>query len=213
MELVSLNTIIYDILNIIRGAQVSDDEPISERQIESWIHEYRAFFLKRDIDKGRLPNPDYIQSINPVALEYDEGIERYRTSIDIPNTIDFNNQIGITFVGDIKGNQIQLLPEKRVNYQQYTKWTQDDTLAYLSSNRVYLYNPKGLSNISIRGIFENPVEAFEAAGLDFDYDTPYPLPATLVPLIKESILQKELNIEWQAPNDNVNNADHDLSQD
>lgn len=213
MELVSLNTIIYDLLNIIRAAQVADDEPISERQIEAWVHQYRAFFIKRDIDKGNMPNPDYIQDLDNISLEYDSVKKQYRTSVDIPNGIDFNNQSGITFVGDVYGNQFQLLPEKRVNWQQYNKWSQDETLTYLDNNRIYVYNAKGLSNIFIRGIFENPVEAAEANGQTYSYDSPYPVPLSLVPVIKEEILKKELNIISSAPNDDVNNADHDLSQD
>ena len=68
IEFVSLRTIINDLLKIIRGSKISQSEPISERQIEGWVHEYRALLIKRDIDKGKMPNPDYIQEINGLAL-------------------------------------------------------------------------------------------------------------------------------------------------
>lgn len=212
MEQVSLKAIIYDLLDIIRGAQVADDEPISERQIETWIHQYRAILLKRDIDKGHMPNPDYIQNIDDISLELDAVTSRYRTDIDIPKGIDFKHNYGLTFVGDALGDQIQILPEKRVNGQQYARWTTNDTLAYINSSRVYLYNEGTLTSVYIRGIFENPVEAAESNGITYNYDSVYPVPMSLIPIIKEEILKKELNIEWQAPSDNTNNADHGLSQ-
>lgn len=211
MELVSLNALIYDLLNIIRGAKPIDDEPISEAQIESWIHHYRALFLKRDLDKGKIPNPDYIQTINDISLEYDTDKELYRTSVDIPNAIDLNYKSGITFIGDKYGNQLQLIPEKRVNFQQYNKWSQDETLAFLSNSRVYLYNQKGLGEIYIRGIFRNPVEAAEANGETYNYDSTYPIPMSLIPGLKEEILKKELSIIVKTPSDEVNDAIHNLT--
>ena len=212
MEFISLKALIYDLLNMIRGARPIDDEPITERQVEYWIHMYRAFYIKRDLDKGRKPNPDYIQNIDNISLEYYAPKKIYRTVTDVPNTLDLNEKAGISFVGDIYGEQIQLVPEKRVNWQKYTKWSQDETVAYLNSSKLYIYNSKGLRVIQIRGIFENPVEAAQANGLDYDYDSPYPIPISLIPVLKETILQKELMIEIQSPNDEVNDATHDIKQ-
>lgn len=208
MEFISLKALIFDLLNIIRGAKPIDDEPISSKEIESWIHQYRAMFLKRDLDKGKMTNPDYIQTIDGISLEYDSVKEMYRSSVDIPNTLDLNYKSGITFIGDKFGNQLQLISEKRVNYQKYNKWTQDETLAFLSNNRIYLYNSKGLDEFYIRGIFQNPIEAAEANGETYNYDSPYPIPMNVIPSLKKEILKNELSIEIQAPSDEINNADH-----
>lgn len=207
----SLKEIIFDLLNIIRGARPTDDEPISERQLESWIHDYRATLLKRDLDKGKLPNPDYIQTIDNLALTYDSGSGRYRTE-ELPSSIDLNYNSGITFVGDSAGYQIQLLPEKRVLWHEYNKWTQDDTLAYLRNNRIYLYNPKGLTSIYIRGIFENPIDAVESNGNIYSDDDAYPMPRNLIPVLKTEILSNELGIEWRAPSDTINNTNHEIAE-
>lgn len=211
MEFTSLKTLIFDLLNIIRAAKPNDDEPISEKQIEFWIHSYRAVYLKRDLDKGKMPNPDYIQSINNISLEYDSAKKEYRSYIDIPNTLDLNNKSGITFIGDVYGNQIQLISEKRVNWQKYNKWTQDDTIAYLSNGRVYIYNSKGLDSFYIRGVFQNPIEASEANGGTYNYDSPYPIPMSIISSLKKDILKNELGIEVQSPSDDINNANHKVS--
>ena len=68
IEFVTIDTIVSDLLNIIRGAQVTQSEPISKRQLEAWIHQYRALLIKQDMDKGKMPNPDYIQTIQDMIL-------------------------------------------------------------------------------------------------------------------------------------------------
>ncbi|GAF98519.1 unnamed protein product, partial [marine sediment metagenome] len=135
----TLRTIIYDLLNIIRGAEVIDDESITEKQVENWINQYRALFIKRDLDKGKPANPDYIQTIDDISLEFDSDMDKYRTSVDLPSTINLNSKSGLTYVGDTYGNQIQLVPESRVNWQQYKRFTQDATLAFLRNKRIYIH--------------------------------------------------------------------------
>jgi len=210
MEFVSLGSIIYDILNIIRGAEITDDEPITEKQVEAWVHQYRALLIKRDIDKGKYINPDYVQNIDSISLEYDSTRQLYRTSSDIPETIDFNRQSGITYVGDVYGNRIQLMSETRIPYQKHTRYTQDDTVAFLRGHRVYLSNSHGLSTVSIRGIFQVPPDAAILAGETYTYDSYYPIPINMVTTLKQEILKNELNIEYQVPNDEINNSDHEI---
>ena len=69
MNFITLNTIITDLLLVIRGSKISDSETISKRQLEEWIHQYRSLLIKQDIDKGKMPNPDYIQEIDHLKLE------------------------------------------------------------------------------------------------------------------------------------------------
>lgn len=206
----TLRTIIYDLLRIIRGAEIVDDEPISESQIAEWIDQYRSLFIKRDIDKGKPANPDYIQTIDDISLEFDTSMDKYRTTIDIPKTINLNHKSGLLFIGDTYGNQIQLVPESRVNWQEYKRFTQDATLAFLRNQRIYIHNQKVLNNVSIRGVFEIPAEAAVANGGTFDYDSAYPFPKDMLPALKKEILKGELGIEVKAPSDDRNDAEHEI---
>ena len=43
----SLNTIIDDILLIVRDNNISESENLSRIQIEQWIHQYRAYLIKQ----------------------------------------------------------------------------------------------------------------------------------------------------------------------
>lgn len=207
---VSLKEIAYDLLSIIRAGKITDDEPISERQVYQWIHEYRAKLLKQDIDKGKYTNPDYIQEYentdgSPLAIvpEVQETRTVYRTNVQIPKTLDFNFKSGILFLGDVEGNRIQLIPESRANYQQHKRWTDHTTVAYLKDRYIYLVNHNGLQYIRLRGIFEVPTEL-----PNMDLNSKYPIPINMIPTLKEMILKNELGIEAVAPSDEKNDTDH-----
>jgi hypothetical protein len=223
----TLDTIITDLLNVIRAANISASEQISTRQIEEWIHQYRATLIKQDVDKGKIPNPDYIQEIGNLELEQvnaagDDLLAgqpsnwfAYRTKLEIPKTIDFNFKSGLTFVGTPEGHEIQYVPESRVKWQPFKKYTPEDKLCFLHNGRLYIYSAKALRFVSLRGIFEvptevsrfvNPITKQPYAG----YNTKYPIPANMVPILRQMILQNELRIEAQAPTDTTNNNKSDF---
>jgi len=226
IQFISLNTIITDLLNIIRGAKISQSETISRRQIEDWINQYRALLIKQDIDKGKMPNPDYIQELPSLILEVvDKSLESdlqsemnyMRTVLELPNTIDFNFKPGFTYVGTIDGREIQMVPEGRSYWQQFKRFTKSTPLAFLRNKRMYIHTVTPLKYITVRGIFEIPMEASRFINTSLStqtYDTindRYPIPINMVPVLKEMILQKELGIIYQAPSDNKNDGVNKVS--
>jgi len=222
IEFVTLNTIINDLLYIIRGSQVSSNEPISERQLENWVHQYRAMLIKRDLDKGKVPNPDYIQEIPMLRLvsedrvgslstTFQSGVHIFRTELKLPKTLDFNYKSGITAVQTAVGQEIQLIPQGRANWQQYKTYTANMPMAYLKDEYLYVINTGGLEFITIRGIFEVPTEVMNFINLyttptSGDLNTPYPIPISMVPVLKEMILKGELRIMVTQPSDQKNDA-------
>lgn len=181
----TLNTLTEDLLKIIRGSKISRSEVISKRQIENWIHQYRAYLLKQDLNKGRYANPDYIQEIPFLSLEqvsvegagtaltfnyeFDFPLQGerqsgvnflLRTVLPVPKAIDLNFKSGFTFIGKVDGTEIQLLPEHRSIWQQFKRWGKQSIVAhYKIDGKIYLTNNEPtLDYISVRGIFENPAE-------------------------------------------------------
>ena len=223
----TLNTITTDLLNIIRNFDVSRSETISKRQLEMWVHQHRAILIKQDIDKDKLPNPDYIQSIPALKLEIvdesgslDLSSESYllRTELTIPKTIDFNFKSGFTYIGTVDGDEIQFIHEARSKWQQYKKYTKNDNLAFLRDNRLYLIYPKAIEQITIKGIFEVPTEVMNiinshATPTEGGWDDAYPIPINMLPTLKEMILKKELGIGVSALSDNKNDSANFVSSD
>lgn len=233
MEFVSLNTIINDLLLIIRGSRIASSEPISERQLENWVHQYRALLLTREMDKDRYANPDYIQEItflelSEVPIEGTELKENYpyysstgnilRSLLPIPKTVDLNFKSGFTYIGTPDGKELQLIPEGRSKWQEFRKYTPNDVMVFLKNRYLYLIgNTFGHSHLTVRGIFETPPEVARfinpaTSKPYFDADSKYPMPIELIPAIKQLILEKELNIIVSTPNDNKIDSAHGVSQ-
>lgn len=219
MEFITLNTITTDLLKIVRASNIASSEPISKRQLEDWVHQYRALLLKRDLDKGKKPNPDYIQEIGNLQLDLVDlagdditslGLNTdnyiYRTSLEIPTTIDLNFTSGFMYIGTTSGDEIQFVPEGRSKFQKYKKYTANDKICFLRNKRLYIINSEVLQFITVRGIFEIPPEVSRFVNPItnqpyFNMDSKYPIPSHIIPTLKEMILGKELKIETSAPTD------------
>jgi len=220
MEFISLNAIVTDLLEIIRQAKVSRSEPISKRQLEGWVHQYRALLIKQDLDKGKMPNPDYIQEIPALEVEVidkadgsniDTDTYMLKTTLALPNTLDLNRKSGFMYIGSIDGREFQFIAEGRSQWQQFKRYTAKDNIVFLRNNYLYLLSVTPLKYISVRGVFEVPTEvsAFVNPNITTrtaSLDAPYPIPINMVPILKEMLLKGELNIEFRAPSDTSNDS-------
>lgn len=227
MEFVSLNTLIEDLMQIIRGSKVSDSEKISKRQVEDWIHQYRALLLRNELSSGDFVNPDYVQTIASIKLvpvnSADEGalVETdtvfYRSEQRLPKTVNLRQASGITYIGTLDKKRIQLVPGHRAEFQLYKRFTPTKPVAYIEDQYLYVVNPNGLKYVTVRGIFEIPTEVYEYAdssNTDKYWDlstTKYPIPTTLLPALKQMIIEKELGIIAVAPADVVNDSNPELT--
>lgn len=208
----SLNTIIDDIYNILRDNNVSESENLSRIQVEQWIHQYRAYLIKQDLDKGRDINPSYIQTLGPLHISKVStcGVPNgfhYVSDKELPKFIDLHFGTGLVAVKDMHGNLIQVGNETKAKYQKSRKYTCNDYIAFLKNNHLYLNGPGFLEYVEIEGILEDPTKAADC----YDYDSPYPIPANMIPTLKNLIFSKELNIMLTVPTDNTNNSTNDVN--
>lgn len=209
MKLNSLNTIIDDIILELRNNNISESEEINRNQIEQWIIQYRAMLIKQDIDKGRDLNPDYIQSIENIHLSQVDfsssesiltGKIRYKTDIEIPNTLDFHFKSGIINITDLFGNEIQQSNKIRAQFQNSRRWTKNEYIAYKIGKHIYLDGPGELEYINIYLVAENPKDVESC----MDPDAPYPIPVNMLPTLKELIFTKEIKLN--VPTDRRNDS-------
>lgn len=207
----SLNAIIDDIYNILRDNNVSESENLSRIQVEQWIHQYRAYLIKQDLDKGRDINESYVQTIGPLHISKVRNCPtdgyNYKSDEELPKFIDLHFGSGLICVKDLDGNLIQVGTETKAKYQIDRKYTCNDYIAYLKGNHLYIMGPEHLEYVRIDGILEDPTSIGECFDRD---DTPYPVPANMIPTIKDMIFSKELNLMLQMPNDTTNNSTNDV---
>jgi len=209
----TLNTLIDDILLEYRNSNISESESLNRAQIEQWIIQYRAILIKQDVDKGRDISLDYVQTMDTIHIsnvDYNYSSNIFletgkwiaETDVDIPKTIDFHFRSGILSVSDLLGNQIQLSTEARANSQKNRRYTKDNYVAYKKYNRIRVEGPGEIEYIKIDGIFENPSELI----INPTGDTRYPIPANMIPVIRDMIFAKELH---RGIVDNINNSKDD----
>jgi hypothetical protein len=120
------------------------------------------------------------------------------------------------YVGTIDGKEIQFVPESRARWQQYKRFTGSDPIAFLRNKRLYISSTRPMESITVRGIFEVPTEVGNyinpnAEVVTMGYRDAFPIPANMVPVLKELILSKELGIMSQAPSDNTNDSTNEVS--
>jgi hypothetical protein len=208
MKYNTINTIIDDILLEINRGNISESEQLSRNQIEQWIIQYRAVLLKQDIDKNRDINNQYIQYLNSVELsQHRIGVGRnnvLKSTTTIPETIDFHFRSGIVDVRDSFGNEIQFSTERRAMIQQDRRYTSSEYISYIKGKYIYVSGPGLIESVNVALIAVNP---FDISG--FSADDVYPMPANMIPPMKDMIIQKEIRHMLVA--DDTNNAKDDTN--
>lgn len=216
MKLFSLNSLIDDILLIIRNNNISESEDLSRAQIELWIHQYRAKLIKQSVDKGyEIPEQCY-QVISPIVLRK-EAVNNvdsinlndsvpswlfFYVSTDIPKPIQFHTFDGIVSVTDLYDDTIQRMSKTRRHYHWFRKYTSQEYTYYYIPNKIYVQGKDGIRYIKVTGVFEDPTEA----GLNADDS--YPVAADMIPTIKQMIFDSEIKVMLNRPSDDINDASH-----
>lgn len=205
----SLNAIVDDIILELRNSNVAESEKLSRLQVEQWVHNYRALLIKQDLDKGRDINPAYVQTYGPLhvsKVETSPGHYEYITDEKIPPVLDLHFGTGVSVIKDLHDNIIQIGNETKAKLQKYRKYTCNDYIAYVKDKHVQLDGPGYLEWIQVEGIFEDPT----SLGDCFDAEnTKYPIPANMIPAMKQLIFSNELNIMMQVSTDITNNSADD----
>jgi len=211
----SLNNIIDDILLEARGSNLAESESLSRIQIEQWIIQYRSMLLKQDIDKGRDINEAYVQEIDNISISDKDGDDNYISNsdmwigvsnIEIPATIDFHFEDSIVSITDQYYNPIQLMSEKRAKMQKSRRYTNRTAVAFGKNGYIYIVGQGDVDTIIVRGIFENPLHPV----FGLTADDIYPIPANMIPTLKELIIKKEIMI--YPPTDITNDGSNDINK-
>lgn len=207
----TLNQLIDNVRLIARNNNIAESDHLSKAQIEKWIMAYRAILIKQDIDKGRDINELYLTTLGPIHLDREETVPGYYTYVgdqELPKLIDFNFKPGVIAVRDMYGNLIQLGNQTKAKLQKYRKATCKDYIAWVKGDRIFVSGDNNqLEYIEVDVIVEDPT----TLGDCFDPDGEFPIPAAMIPVITQMILEKELRVMTIMPSDETNDS-HDDTQ-
>ena len=224
----TIKEIVYDLKNIIRGGIQSDDEIISDRQIEFQVNSLRAQYIRQDVNKRRSISDNIKQIIHCLEMEQvpasvcglpgDEIVVRSKGKI--PNAIETAHQDLITAIGPsgVLSTNFHMIPYNRAPWARNNRYTKRMTFAFLLDSFVYVIGPNSnmLETIKVEGVWQNPREIsnyrlHDNETLSYDPETEeYPISTSMLDLIKQNMLAVNMQPLIQMPTDTTNNATSDV---
>jgi len=218
----TFNEIAYNILNLVRGGRSSHDEHISIDQIKFNIKHYRAMLIRRDFARNGLITRHLEQDLGCLELEKVDASKCcnlpstcpvYRTKENIPRTVRFNFKEAITYTGDVTGlGRIPMIEPYEVQLIPFDTYTSNNPKTYMIEDKLYLYNPKGMDVINVRGIFEDPEEVQKFKTCDgpyYDDNFVFPMPMDMVSAISAGLINGELKLLAGSFSDDENDRQQD----
>ncbi len=228
--MVTLNQLIFDLLEIVRP-NLSDDDNFDTRQIAFWIKNQRALWLRNELNKNRTIDDNIVQDLGCVELELadkadccdlEDGCKILRTVLEIPVGIELHNKTGITRVAPIDKTTIpfNFVSYERAIWSGNGKYNKNQVFAFLLNNRIYIASKdqeiaKYLTHINVRGVFEDPEEAARFSHCTgeacYTKNSKFPINRWMIDYMKDAIIKLNFASAFKFPTDNTNNAKDDTS--
>ena len=223
----TIKEIVYDIKNLVRGGIQSDDEIISDRQIEFQVNSLRAQFIRQDLNKRRTVSDNIKQVIHCLEVEPVSGttcglssdLHIVRSKIKVPNAIETAHSDLITAIGPtgILSLNFHVIPYNRAPWAGTNKYTKRMTCAFLLDSFVYVVGPDAalLNKVKVEGVWQNPrdIENYLDSNGHPSYNAEehdYPLSTSMLDLIKQQMIAVNLQTFVSSPTDLTNNAKSDI---
>jgi hypothetical protein len=221
----TLREIVYSILDVVKPNNLTSSS-MTEELVKQYIKVVRAQLIKQSLSKNTSLHPSYIQSLGCVTLtkadkseccDYPVGCKILRTSVQIPSVIDGATSL-LTRVGpvNISEKTYQNVQFERVPFIGTNRYSKNIIKWFYMNNTNYVYlitdesyMSMGLEVINIQGIFEDPEEVGNFRNCStgtscFTEDSKYPIPDSILPILKELVIKKFMVIEASQPIDKTN---------
>lgn len=214
--MITLRKIIYDIRGLIRDAK-SDDKHFTDRQIAFWVTTLRARLLKERIDRGNSISSANYQTIDSAEVKLESVVPGINVDCNIlragpfPEIMEDNN--GKPIISDVRGLNIKssytVMPKVQALKVKHNKYTKNHPVIFKEDGYLYLLGKdEFITNLKFEAVFDDPDAAnIFNEGKPLSLDDYYPISASLLDIIKEIIISKNLALYVQLPEDRVNDAE------
>lgn len=227
---VTLNKLIYDIKNIIRGGITSDDDLLDDRQVEFWIHNTRAKLIREDLNKGRTISDNITQRIACLDIEkvdasmacgVEAGCTAYRSTRKIPKPVETATEDLLLEVRpiDVGSRPFHLVPVERIPYIGFSpfKGINGGIKASLVEGYIFIFVPtqdRVIKKIAIKQVAADPTELAQFCDCSgapcYTDDSEYPISEHMIEPLKQLIFNTDIKILASAPTDSRGDADHSV---
>jgi len=205
----------------------SDDNRVTEQQVQSWIMQQRAIWISNELNKGHF-DPAFRQEIPtsalPVIAHPTLGTDYKITSVRLPRLVQINMRPAILEVNDgnhFTGTRYPLVPMSSLRYTGNRRF--DSTVIHCSYSQesIILKRPEDdtagdfddIDSVSVIGIFENPMDLkdYSTSGGAPVYweDEIYPINQKLYTYMREQIVKINFQVEAKATEDKINDSTAD----
>ena len=233
--MVTLREIAADIHGVFRANFKLTDSP-DIRYVYFWVKNMRAKFIKQHLERvGNFFIEDAnVQSLGAVAVvtvanPYTLGMSAdayvMRTPV-LPKTIIQNNNLaGFTRIFLTEdptvsyytrlNREIPLVSHSRALTVGEGRFNKYDLYAFLHEDRIHVISKydftTDITEIGIKGIFLDPIEAGQVADPTYSVDSPYPISETILEDVKMAALQINYEIYRQQLDDKITDGENNLT--
>ena len=221
----SLNEYIYDIRGLIRNYHITDEDYLTNRQIEFWIVQQRESWIKKRDRLFIYSDHSLMQTIVSEIYSVDRSHEStnmpvyykiLRTSQQLPRTINFESWDGIISAGpvDIAAPRFNHCESQEAIYSGNGRFNRDQIYSFLMNQYLYIISRSYdnywelISEASITGIFADPRDVGTFSHVDgepcWTADTEYPLNNELWGYMKAEIIKGNIDALIKIPVDQAN---------
>ena len=220
----SLNELAYELLEL-RRAYIKETDPIDIRLVFDCIQSQRARLLKQKFDHPFASIDDhYVQSLGAIELEKTLSNElspevndynyMYRTSVDIPRTIESKEGIGtFTRIGpaDRLSTKFKVVTYDDALYRGNGKFNHNTIYAFILGDRVYITSKSGahltVKYLDIRGVFQDAIQAARIKNANWTYNDDYPINKEIVDQLKVLIINEKFGLTLVQAGDKTDNRE------
>jgi hypothetical protein len=218
----SLNRLVYDLIELYRSNYKVTDS-LDERNFAAWIQDTRAMLIKQRMDKPMvIPDEAWVQDLGAIEMEpVDSSVHgetgKYilRSKEQIPLTIHYRGEPGgFTRLGpaDRLNINYRIVTQERALTSGNGKFNQNQVYAFMDGNYIVLISKsnihKSIKYIHAKGLFNNPIEAYEFVhGVDmYDWDMYYPMSNALVNDMKKIVVSENFQLVMVPMDDKTSNS-------
>lgn len=203
--MITLNSLIYDILEISSSGATPNEFSITKEQVQYWIEQTRSMLISQSYAKKDEINDSWIQYLPCVKLEQvvdssccDGPDDCYilKSKLKIPSTIDTWKDNMIISVKTPSGVMIPKSNNFQAMYQGFLKYTNSKRSWYLRNDYLYIVNDQMLDYVDLAGLFETPSELSKFNCCDgtpcFTLDSPYPISMSLATQVTDIVVKTKV---------------------
>lgn len=213
MNVISLRTVIDDILLIVRNNNISESEDFSREQIAQWVKQYKAALTKEELesDDDDIYNEELIgenlTEAGPLELEKVESLTKTplftKRTVDKIDDVYRNDENSIFSVTDQQGCNIQKMNKVRRHLHYFRKYTADELTYYYEDGYIYVQAVEAYDDLQYIWVsyYKDDTEADDEKSED-----DVKIPTWMIPTIKDKIFKSELAFMLNRPSDDSNNA-------